>query len=137
MILVDECRWFWRDRLWCHMVSDESLDELHGFAFSIGVPWRAFGGDHYDLHVEARLRAIEAGAATVSSRELVSRLRASGLRITPAQRRLGEVPTVPPAFAVEAYVVEATSASEATMPATGAAHPIHGAGLFQRGSSIT
>jgi hypothetical protein len=113
------------------MVSDESLDELHGFAASIGVPWRAFGGDHYDLHVEGRLAAIDAGAAVVSSRELVARLRAAGLRITPAQRRAGAVPTVP-----SAYVMDATIASAATIPATGAAQPIHGAGLFQRGSSI-
>lgn len=132
MILVDECRWRWRDRLWCHMVSDHSLDELHDFAWSLGVPWRAFGGDHYDLHEDARLAAIGAGALAVPSRELVVRLRTAGLRVTPAQRRSGDVPTVP-----DGYVIAATTTSEATMPATGAAQPIHGVGLFQRGSSIT
>ena len=118
------------------MVSDESLDELHGFAASIGVPWRAFGGDHYDLHVEGRLAAIDAGAVVVSSRELVARLRSAGLRVTPAQRRSGAVPTVPSVYVPSVYVMDATSTSEATMPATGATQPIHGAGLFQRGSSI-
>lgn len=114
------------------MVSDDSLDELHDFAWSLGVHWRAFGGDHYDLHEDARLAAIDAGAAAVSSRELVMRLRAAGLRVSPARRRVGEVPTVP-----TNYVIAATTASEATMPATGATQLIHGAGLFQRGSSIT
>lgn len=113
------------------MVSDHSLDELHMFASSIGVPWRAFGGDHYDLHEEARLVALGSGAVTVTSRELVMRLRAAGLRLTPAQRREGTVPTVP-----SLYVMADTSASETTIPATGATQPIHGAGLFQRGSSI-
>ncbi len=114
------------------MVSDDSLDELHGFAAGLGVPWRAFGGDHYDLHEDARLAAIGAGATAVSSRELVARLQTAGLRITPAQRRAGDVPVVP-----AIYVIEATTRIDATIPAIGATQPAHGAGLFQRGSSIT
>ena len=31
-VLVDEPLWWWRGRRWCHLVSDESLDELHAFA---------------------------------------------------------------------------------------------------------
>ena len=69
------------------MVSDESLDELHGFAELLGIPRRAFQGDHYDLHEELRIDAVGFGAAEVSSRELVVRLRASGLRLSPADRR--------------------------------------------------
>ncbi|MDO8307443.1 MAG: DUF4031 domain-containing protein [Actinomycetota bacterium] len=79
-ILVDECAWPWRGRLWCHMVSDTSLDELHAFARWLGVPERGFGGDHYDLPEEARALAIEEGAVAVTSREVIMALRAAGLR---------------------------------------------------------
>jgi hypothetical protein len=87
MVLVDECRWLWRGRRWCHLVSDESLDELHTFAERLGVPRRAFQGDHYDLDEDRRARAVALGAQVVSSREIVARLRAAGLRISPAARR--------------------------------------------------
>ncbi len=68
-------------------MSDETLEELHGFAAALGVPARAFQGDHYDLHEELREEAVRLGAAEVTSRELVVRLRTSGLRLTPAARR--------------------------------------------------
>ena len=89
MILVDEARWPWRDRLWAHLVSDESYEELHEFASRLGLPRRAFQGDHYDVPADYRLRAIEMGARAVPSRQLVSRLRAAGLRVSPAARRTG------------------------------------------------
>ena len=75
--------------MWCHLVSDDTLDELHAFAGDLGMPRRAFQGDHYDLHDELRVMAIDAGALAVPSRELVRRLRASGLRISPGSRRVG------------------------------------------------
>lgn len=87
MILVDEARWRWRGRLWAHLVSDESYEELHAFARRLGVPSRAFQGDHYDIPTELREEAIALGACPVSSRELVTRLRAAGLRIPPGRRR--------------------------------------------------
>jgi hypothetical protein len=83
VILVDEARWQWRGRYWAHLVSDETYDELHTFAARLGLPRRAFQGDHYDVPAEYRLRAIELGAETVSSRQLVRRLRAAGLRRAP------------------------------------------------------
>ncbi len=86
-LLVDEARWWWRGRRWCHLVSDESLDELHGFASSLGIPRRGFQGDHYDVPEEHRDRVLAAGAVAVESRELVRRLRAGGLRLSPAERR--------------------------------------------------
>jgi hypothetical protein len=86
-LLVDECRWWFRGRQWCHLVSDESLAELHAFAGALGIPRRAFQGDHYDLHEELRIDAVSFGAEEVSSRELVMRLRTAGLRLTPADRR--------------------------------------------------
>jgi Protein of unknown function (DUF4031) len=72
--------WPWRGRLWAHLVSDESYDELHAFARRLGIPVDAFQGDHYDVPTEARERAIALGASVVTAHELVTRLRASGLR---------------------------------------------------------
>ena len=86
-VLVDEARWLWRGRRWCHLVSDESLAELHAFAARLGVPRRAFQGDHYDLDEPRRAQAIELGAEPVPSRELLARLRGAGLRLSPAARR--------------------------------------------------
>ena len=61
-------------------MSDESYDELHAFAERLGIPRRAFQGDHYDLSEDYRTRAIELGATPVPSRELVRRLIGAGLR---------------------------------------------------------
>ena len=61
-------------------MSDESYEELHAFAERLGIPRRAFQGDHYDLPEAHRARAIELGATPVPSRELVRRLIAAGLR---------------------------------------------------------
>ncbi|MDP2012864.1 MAG: DUF4031 domain-containing protein [Actinomycetota bacterium] len=79
-LLVDQAHWPWRDRLWCHLVSDTSLDELHSFAARLGIPERGFQGDHYDLPHDLRVQAIEHGAQEVSSREIILALRAAGLR---------------------------------------------------------
>jgi hypothetical protein len=86
-ILIDEPRWWFRDERWCHLVSDVSLDELHAFADSVGIPRRGFQGDHYDVPESYRPAMVTAGAVEVESRELLRRLRAAGLRLTPAQRR--------------------------------------------------
>jgi Protein of unknown function (DUF4031) len=86
-VYVDECRWWWRGRQWCHLISDTDLLELHAVARRAGVPRWAFQGDHYDLHPGVREMAIRAGAVAVTSRDIVVLLRNSGLRITPAQRR--------------------------------------------------
>lgn len=86
-ILIDQARWWHRGRRWCHLVSDESYEELHAFVEPLGVPRRAFQGDHYDVPEELRDEAIAAGAQVVESRELLRRLKAAGLRLTPAERR--------------------------------------------------
>jgi len=86
-ILVDEALWWHRERRWCHMVSDESLDELHAFAERIGIPRRGFHGDHYDVPEDHRADVLAAGAEPVDSRTLLRRLRAAGLRLTPTARR--------------------------------------------------
>lgn len=87
-ILIDEARWWWRGKKWCHLVSDTSYDELHHFADRTGISRRGFQGDHYDIPEEYRPELIAAGAQQVESRELVRRLRGAGLRLSPAERRL-------------------------------------------------
>ena len=86
-VLIDEPRWHHMDRVWSHVVSDQSLEELHEFAERMGIPRRGFHGDHYDLPEEWYERAVEMGAVPTPSRELVRRLRAAGLRLTPRERR--------------------------------------------------
>jgi len=68
------------------------LDELHDLAARLDVPRRAFQGDHYDLDEERRAQAIDLGAVPVTSRELLARLRAAGLRLSPAARRASHRP---------------------------------------------
>ncbi len=80
MILADTPRWIWRGQVWGHLVSDSSIDELHDFARRLGKRRIGFQGDHYDLSSDEHERALEAGALSVDSRELVRRLRKAGLR---------------------------------------------------------
>jgi len=85
-VLVDPPMWPQHGRLWSHLVSDESLAELHEFAASAGIPQRGFDRDHYDVPDSMHARLVELGAQPVGARELIRRLRASGLRI-PARDR--------------------------------------------------
>jgi hypothetical protein len=79
-VLVDQAIWPYRGRRWSHLVSDVSYDELHAFVEVMGIPRRAFQGDHYDLPEEHREEALRLGAVEVDARVLVRRLRAAGLR---------------------------------------------------------
>lgn len=79
-VLVDAATWRWRGRRWAHLVSDASYDELHSFAARLGVPRSAFQGDHYDVPASVRDEALALGAEAVTSRQLVQRLQAAGLR---------------------------------------------------------
>jgi hypothetical protein len=85
-VLVDHAVWPWRGRRWAHLVSDLSYDELHEFAARLGLPRRAFQGDHYDIPADLRLEALALGAEAVDGRQLVVRLRAAGLRRRPGRR---------------------------------------------------
>ncbi|HWJ62523.1 MAG TPA: DUF4031 domain-containing protein [Acidimicrobiales bacterium] len=87
MILVDQAIWPAHGRRFAHLVSDTSFDELHAFAAQLGLPERAFHRDHYDIPDAWVERAIAAGATEVGPRELVRRLRESGLRRPKVRRR--------------------------------------------------
>jgi Protein of unknown function (DUF4031) len=80
MILVDPAVWPYRERLWAHLVSDTSYEELHAFAAQLGIPRRVFQGDHYDVPEAVREEALALGAVPVTSRQVVEALRAAGLR---------------------------------------------------------
>ncbi|GEA82662.1 DUF4031 domain-containing protein [Cellulomonas uda] len=86
MILLDPPLWPRHERLWSHLVSDSSLDELHAFAARAGIPPRAFDLDHYDVPDERYDELVARGAVPVGTRELVRRLRASGLRVRARDR---------------------------------------------------
>jgi hypothetical protein len=79
-VYIDPPSWPGHGRMWSHLVSDASYAELHAFAVRLGASWRAFDRDHYDVPAERYGEAVRLGAVAVGSRELVSRLSASGLR---------------------------------------------------------
>ena len=85
-IFIDPPLWPAHGTHFSHLVSDESLEELHVFAAAAGIPERAFDGDHYDVPERRFEDLVAAGAVPVEARILVRKLIASGLRI-PARRR--------------------------------------------------
>ena len=79
-LLIDPPNTSGHGRMWSHLASDTSFDELHRFAATLGIPRRGFDGDHYDIPAERYDAVVAAGAIPVSSRELVARLTSTGLR---------------------------------------------------------
>lgn len=79
-LLIDPPNWPAHGRMFSHLVSTVSYDELHGFAATAGIPERAFDRDHYDVPDSFYYDLIAAGAQPVSSRELLAGLIAAGLR---------------------------------------------------------
>lgn len=86
MILIDEPTWPAHGTVWGHVVSDQSLAELHSFARTVGLPARGFDHDHYDYPLARRDQLLAAGAVLVPSTTLMRRLVAAGLRVRPVQR---------------------------------------------------
>ncbi|KOG21275.1 MULTISPECIES: DUF4031 domain-containing protein [Streptomyces] len=79
-LYIDPPTWPGHGRMWSHLVSDVSFDELHAFAASIGAPPRAFERDHYDIPSDRYADAVAGGAIEVGSKELLRRLTEAGLR---------------------------------------------------------
>jgi len=86
-VLIDQPMWPAHNTLWAHLVSDTSLEELHGFAERAGIPRRGFDHDHYDVPADRWQAMVDLGATPVSVREFVRRLEASGLRVAQRHRR--------------------------------------------------
>jgi len=86
-VLIDQPMWPAHGTLWSHLVSDQSLEELHAFAATNDLPRRGFDLDHYDVPADRYRELVSAGARPVTNRELVVRLRDSGLRVSQRARR--------------------------------------------------
>ncbi|KGN30638.1 hypothetical protein N802_06485 [Knoellia sinensis KCTC 19936] len=98
MLLIDPPAWPAYGRLWSHLVSDTSIEELHDFAARAGIPRRGFEGDHYDVPEERYAAVVAAGAEPIAGRELLKRLRDSGLRIPKRKHERVVVSTREPAW---------------------------------------
>ena len=86
MLLIDPPNSPGHGRLWSHLASDTSYDELHRFAATLGIPPRGFDRDHYDIPAERYDAVVAAGATPISSRELIARLKQAGLRRRKSER---------------------------------------------------
>ena len=86
-IWIDPPAWPAHDRLWSHLISDSSVEELHAFAARAGVPERGFEGDHYDIPQERYAAAVALGAQVTATANIVRLLQDSGLRL---RKRKGE-----------------------------------------------
>ncbi|MEV7275481.1 DUF4031 domain-containing protein [Streptomyces sp. NPDC093111] len=89
-LYIDPPSWPGHGRMWSHLVSDVSFEELHAFAASIGAPARGFDGDHYDIPSDYYAGAVAAGAVEVGSKELLHRLTDAGLRRPKGRPAQGE-----------------------------------------------
>jgi hypothetical protein len=82
-ILIDAPRWVrgHDGQRFAHLVSDTSREELHAFVAALPTvrPLR-FHADHYDVPAGLWAVAVDHGATEVTTRDLVRRLRAAGLR---------------------------------------------------------
>jgi hypothetical protein len=55
----------------CHMLAD-TVDELHLMADTIGVDRKWFQGDHYDVALVSRAKAVKNGAVEITMRQAVA-----------------------------------------------------------------
>ncbi|MBT2385451.1 DUF4031 domain-containing protein [Streptomyces sp. ISL-11] len=79
-LYIDPPTWPGHGRMWSHLISDLSFDELHAFAARLGAPPRAFDRDHYDVPSTSYGLAVRLGAREIGSKELVGLLVGAGLR---------------------------------------------------------
>ncbi len=77
---VDDAIWHWQGLTWCHLLADDD-DELHRFAFALGITRLSYQGPpktavpHYDLTAWERRRALALGARPCDRHEIVVVLR--------------------------------------------------------------
>ena len=88
-IWIDPPSWPAHGRLWSHVISDTSYDELQAFAARAGIPPRGYDGDHFDVPAQSYDALVAAGAQPADGKEVARLLRDSGLRF---QKRKGERP---------------------------------------------
>jgi hypothetical protein len=80
-VYVDDAIWDWQERKWCHLLAN-GTDELHRFAFTLGVHRASYQGPpktstpHYDLTSFERRHAIALGAIVAVLRQVRSQWRA-------------------------------------------------------------
>ncbi len=78
MVYVDDMRAPYRRMIMCHMIADTEA-ELHKMATAIGVARKWYQGDHYDICLQMRAKAVTLGAVEIT--------RVALGRIVIAQRR--------------------------------------------------
>ncbi|GGR14180.1 DUF4031 domain-containing protein [Streptomyces netropsis] len=88
-LYIDPPTWPGHGRMWSHLVSDVSYQELHAFAARLGAPARAFDRDHYDVPSSSYGDAVRLGAVEVGTKELVRLLTSAGLRRPKHERPRG------------------------------------------------
>lgn len=82
-VYVDDMKAPYGRMIMCHMIADHE-DELHAMAARIGVARKWYQGDHYDIALSKRARAIFEGAVPITMRQ-------AGLMIA-VQKRTGVMP---------------------------------------------
>ena len=78
MIYVDKLV-AWPSGVWCHLLTDGPLNELHAFAKKIGLKreWFQPGSTpHYDLKPSKRVMAVKEGAIEADTYKVVEIIRA-------------------------------------------------------------
>ncbi len=75
-ILLDTPVSHGRGNISAHMVSDDSLEELHQFASKLGLKKTSFqvtdlGFAHYDINIPKRLKALDMGAVEAAPAEFI------------------------------------------------------------------
>jgi len=78
-IYVDQPKWKWRRRWWCHLFTDGKINELHNFAKEIGLEREWFQDKekfpHYDITENKRKLALKKGAKELKSKEILLRIK--------------------------------------------------------------
>lgn len=68
-VLIDTPLWPAHGTVFCHLVSDSSLEQLHDLAERAGLPPGAFDRDHYDVPARLHQACLDAGALPTPMRE--------------------------------------------------------------------